>query len=260
MSFRGQTFGGGKFYSRFPDNSHGFIGNVPSAELVPGITKLEHRSRTGKSAFKDFSALQEVDWTFNFSTDDLAKENIQMLFMGSIQTHVQLASSTDVSETFVRALPGRTFFLGQNAATPEGIRNTTVKTVTAAPSTGGGASVELVAGIDYISNAWDASVRLMTAAEGGSFIAGHDLTITYATIGHTRERVISGEDVVYTSIRFIEENLVGEDRTVVLPSVAIYPEGSYGLIADDWKTASFTCDVFKKGDLPAIIIDGKAVV
>lgn len=250
MALRDQKFMGGEGYVfDAPTRQWISFGNAPAFSLSPTLEKIEHMDWRNGPGERDFSAMRTISWGTTLTFDDMKPENLEMFFLGEASKVTQVASTQNVTETYEEIQIGRLIFLGTTLASPIGVRNVLDVVVTV------DAEVK-VAGMDYVVDAESGAIRFLPASRGGSVADGATVTVTYGVAGSTRDRIISGQNVRSTAMRFVERGGVGNHSIWNMPSVAIFPEGEMSLIGDDWRTGTFQIDVFKSDGFPAVIIDG----
>lgn len=224
-----------------------YMGNSPEIAYSSSSETLDHYSSDGGVRVKDGSVILQQDYTGSFSLDDINMANLALFFLGDART-LTAAAATVTGEVHTDVEQGFSYQLGTSATNPSGVRDVSDVTVT---KSGGGA---LVAGVDYVV---DLVLARITILEGGSLIAGDDLTVGYKTVASTRDQVISKGKTIEGSLRYIANNPAGANIDYFMPYVKISPNGDFTLKGDDWQTVPFTIEILKKGDLEAIYMDGR---
>lgn len=253
MALRDQKFMGGEaFVFDAPTRQWISFGNAPAFSLTPTVEKVEHMNWLDGPGERDFSTIRTVGWGVNLTFDDMNPDNLAMFFLGEAQKITQVASTSDITETYENIVPGRLIFLGTSIGNPVGVRNVTGVTVTVGAE-------EKVAGVDYMIEPKSGAIRFLPALRGGTVEAGATATIRYGIVGHTRDRIISGQNVMTAPMRFEERGGIGNHAVWSMPSTAIYPEGEMSLVGEDWRTGTFQIDIFKSDGFPAVMIDGSPI-
>lgn len=249
------TLGRGEIhFSRFLPNTQipeGFryIGNTPEFSLTIETENLDHYSSDRGIREKDDSVPLEVNRTGQLTTDNIVPANVSLFFFGTSQIVTQ-ASVAAADYTITDVTPGLNYQLGYTEATPvghRGINPTPVPTVEVA-------SALKVLGTDY---ELDLETGYLRVLEGGSIVAGDDLTVNYAVLANSRERMISGSTPVEGAMRYIAFNPKGKNIDYTMPWVKITPNGDYALKGDEWQTIPFSIEVLKKSIGEAIYADGR---
>ena len=247
------TLGRGDLYFGKFDNSTAQVpegelmfGNTPSLTLTMTVETLSHYSMSGPTKVEDRNTTIQTGGSGTFSTDNISKENLASLFLGtsSILTTSALADQT---ETFPSIIQGRTYQLGTSNARPSGVRKVADVVVKVASDT-------KVLNTDYTV---DLELGRVTVIEGGTIAAGASMTVEYDISASTRQRIISGSAIVEGSMRFISHNQEGHDRDYFLPWVKLTPSGDFSLKGDDWMTITYTIGIQKKGSLERVYVDGR---
>lgn len=130
------------------------LGNAPAFAFNVSIEKLEHFSSRGGISAKDKEVISSMTPTITFTLDEINKENISLLTLGTMNSVTQAATS--VSKEEVTAHPGLRSDLGKRNI---GLTTLPHGTVTGGPftvgetATGGTSSatgIVAVVGADYI--------------------------------------------------------------------------------------------------------------
>jgi hypothetical protein len=120
--------------------------------------------------------------------------------------------------------------------------------------TGGTAGDGLVVGVDFTI---DADMGMITFLEGSLIaIDGVDIDVSYAVVGSSRERVISGSSPVTGALLFVTKNPKGTDSRWLMNKVKMAPNGDYALKGDDWQQIPLSLSILKKDGDEAIYRDG----
>jgi hypothetical protein len=253
------TLGRGKcYFSRFlvgtqTPEGYRYIGNTPELALTIESEVLDHFSSDEGIREKDDSVPLEVTRTGNFTTDHISMANVAMFFFGeeSIVTQVAVASAP---EAIANVFPGMVYQLGQTALNPVGYRglNPTGITVTTDP-----AGTTYATPGDYTV---DVATGMLHIPDTSTIPDGQDILVTYAVLGSTRDRAVSGSTPVEGGFKFIAFNPKGPNRDYTMPWVKITPNGDYNLKGDEWQTIPFNLEALKPVDKEAIYVDGRPLV
>jgi len=251
MAIKEQNYvlGRGRLY--FDDGSgERYIGNSPEFNLTTATETLEHYNSDEGLRNRDRNIVTQIDYSATFSTDNIAPENLAMLFMGEANTLTQ-AALTSQTDTFEGVKAWNWYQLGTDTANPAGKRN--VETVVVKT----GATTH-VAGEDYEV---DLALGRIQVLAGGAIADGDDITVEYGVAASTRSVVISGAKQVQGKLRFISVNPegAGDQRDYFMPSVTLSANGDFALKAEqDWQVIPFSVEIAKTESAEAIYADGRA--
>lgn len=223
-----------------------YLGHTTEMSISATAEKLDHWNMDGGPKTKDRSVTLSVDYSMTFTTDHISPENVALFFMSEGPQTVTQAAAASLEETITGVVLERKYMLGESAATPNGVKNATITTVTV-----GG--TELEAEIDYVADLVNGTIFFR---EDAGVTAGANVTIAYAVEASTFSRVISGNQAVRGVLRFVSDNAAGDDFTMLFPSVEITPNGDYALKGDEWQVLGFNGSIEKLEDRAAIYRDG----
>ena len=227
-----------------------YIGNTPEFSLNIESETLDHYSSDGGIREKDDSVPLEVNRTGSTTTDNIDPANVALFFFGSeaALTQAAVASST---ETLSAINAGYSYTLGVTTANPTGYMGID-PTGFVVEVNGGGAT--LVAGTDYNM---DFDTGILSFIEGSAVaVEGADIDVTFAVLGSTRSRVISGSEPVEGAMRYVSKNPKGPDSVFYMPYVKVTPNGDYALKGDEWQTIPLALEILKPTGQEAIYRDG----
>lgn len=251
------TLGRGRVsFSRFKPGTQipiGFkyIGNTPEFSLTIESENLDHFSSDEGIREKDDSVPLEVTRTGTLTTDSIRPDNIAYFFFGSKDIVTQAAVAA-ADEDFTDVEPGTQLKLGVTPSNPAGYFGVNPVGLTV-EKTGGAA---LVLGTDYTVNG---KLGMITLLEGGSVVKGDDITVNYAVLAHTRDRVYSGSTPVEGAMFYEALNPKGTNFHYYLPYVKVTPNGDYNLKGDEWQTLPLSIEVLKPEGSEAILMNGDPV-
>lgn len=223
--------------TKISDKGERFLGNCPEFSTTSAADTLDHFSSTGGMRVKDASVDLQINRNGTFTCDNISAANLALFFSGT-QTSVTQVAAAAVEET-LPVYKGRYIQLGKTPSNPSGVRRVanlvveTIGTPVIVPALNN-YEVDLARGRVYILD--DST---MTEA---------DHTFTYDLVASTGEMVVSANESIYGSIRFIGDNAVGENRDYYLPYVKLSPNGDYALIGDDWQTIGFNMEILVLDD------------
>lgn len=253
------TLGRGKVhFSRFlpgTNTPEGFryIGNTPEVNLTIESEELDHYSSDEGIREKDDSVALEVNRTGSLITDNISADNVALFFFGEKLTVTQAAVPSD-TETLTGIKAGHSYMLGQSDSNPTGYRGIDPTGFAVAVSPGGTALVE---DTDY---EMDFDNGILTFLEGSALaVDDEDIDVTYAVLGSTRERVISGSTPVEGAMMYVTKNPKGADAVFYFPYVKVTPNGDYALKGDEWQQIPMSLEVLKLANREAIYRDGTPV-
>ena len=252
MAERNYVLGRGKVYfDRFAAGTRTrtgerYLGNTPSFSLTVESEDLDHMSSDEGINVIDDSVLLSVSQSGECAWDDINKDNLALMFLGSTATITQTATPV-TGEALGTLQEDRYYQLGVSDANPAGVRN-----VSAVALKDG--STPLTAGTDYVLDATLARVYIPkgSAAVSKSIVAG------YTPAAVSRDRVISGRESIYGALRFIAANPKGKNVDYYMPYVKLAPNGDFSLKGDEWQQGSFSIKIMEPaGGMPAVYADGR---
>lgn len=225
-----------------------YIGNTPSAELTITPEKLEHYDADTNEVAKDASFATRVDRLLAMTIDHVSEENLALFYSATESTVTQVATPV-TGEAINDVQQGRYYQLGQTTGNPTGVRGVTAVTVTGFDLTD-----------DYLLDAARGRIYIVP---GGAITSGTDLDIDYTPVANSRTRLATGSSVtVEGRLRFLANNLAGENRDYYFPNVSITPTGSVqfkgGGENPQWAQFQVEVEILKPDTGEAIYIDGVA--
>ena len=227
-----------------------YFGNTPSFGITVEAQKVDHFNSDRGLNEKDLTVTISVNRSGSFVTDNIIADTLAKMFLGSAAVLSQ-ASETATMES-ITVLQDRTYQVGASDALPSGKRSVTITSVTSV----GGATVHVL-DTDYTV---DAELGRVFIIEGGGIADGTEVEITYDVAAHSRKQTISGTESIYGALRFIAYNNAGEQTDYYMPKVSLMPNGEFSLKGDDFQQISFTVDILKDGNKPAVLADGRAFI
>ena len=266
------TLGRGEvFFNKFkPGTNIGegerYLGNTPEYSLTNDVETLDHFNSDRGLREKDESVLLEISSSGSMNCDNISGENVALFFLGNLLTK----SSTSVTaqkEVFTSWKRGLTLQLGTTDTTPTGVRKVSNVKVGKAAS---GATLNLsgdisaIPGVTIVDAAGNYEVdlelgRLYLEPTSTEINGGIKLVVQFDVAAQSREMVISSNDVVQGSLRFVAHNAKGENKDYFFPKVTLSPDGDYNLKGDDWQSMGFTFEALKMQGRERVYIDIRAV-
>ena len=266
------TLGRGEvFFNKFkPGTNIGegerYLGNTPEYSLTNDVETLDHFNSDRGLREKDESVLLEISSSGSMNCDNISGENVALFFLGNLLTK----SSTSVTaqkEVFTSWKRGLTLQLGTTDTTPTGVRKVSNVKVGKAAS---GATLNLsgdisaIPGVTIVNAAGNYEVdlelgRLYLEPTSTEINGGIKLVVQFDVAAQSREMVISSNDVVQGSLRFVAHNAKGENKDYFFPKVTLSPDGDYNLKGDDWQSMGFTFEALKLQGRERVYIDIRAV-
>lgn len=255
------TLGRGRvIFDRFPTNAivsaltkgdgERYLGNTPEFSTTSESEDLEHFDSDGGVRTKDGSVQLSLNRSGTFTCDNIDAENVALYFLGDASTVTQTAAPGSV-EVFTAAKQKRFYQLGASITNPAGVRkvtNVVIKKGVGFPTT-----VAMLNNYEV-----DEARGRIYIEDGAPDISGVDIQVTYDVQASTRERIVSGSNSVYGSLRFVADNPKGPNRDYFLPYVKLSPNGDYNLKGDEWQSMGFNFEILKKAsNVEAMYIDGQ---
>lgn len=266
------TLGRGEvFFNKFkPGTNIGegerYLGNTPEYSLTNDVETLDHFNSDRGLREKDESVLLEISSSGSMNCDNISGENVALFFLGNLLTK----SSTSVTaqkEVFTSWKRGLTLQLGTTDTTPTGVRKVSnVKVGKAASGTTLNLSgdISAIPGVTIVDAAGNYEVdlalgRLYLEPTSTEINGDIKLVVQFDVAAQSREMVISSNDVVQGSLRFVAHNAKGENKDYFFPKVTLSPDGDYNLKGDDWQSMGFTFEALKLQGRERVYIDIRAV-
>lgn len=248
LESKSYTLGKGEVYF---DQGSGerYFGNTTEFNITIESENLDHFDSDNGIRVKDDSVVLEITRSGSLVTDNMAKENLALFFLGDLSTVTQTATPV-VGEALGNVKKGFFYQIGKTTSNPQGVRGVTAVTVTKAPST------TLVLNTDYTLDAALGRIRIL---ETSVTVSDNDsLTVSYTPTANTRDRIATSNSASLTgSLRFVAKNPKGVNRDFYIPNVTLRPEGDFALKGDDWQTAGFSVEIGQNAGQAAIYIDGR---
>lgn len=243
-----------------------YLGNTPEYSLTNDVETLDHFNSDRGLREKDESVLLEISSSGSMNCDNISGENVALFFLGNLLTK----SSTSVTaqkEVFTSWKRGLTLQLGTTDTTPTGVRKVSNVKVGKAAS---GATLNLsgdisaIPGVTIVDADGNYEVdlelgRLYLEPTSTEINGGIKLVVQFDVAAQSREMVISSNDVVQGSLRFVAHNAKGENKDYFFPKVTLSPDGDYNLKGDDWQSMGFTFEALKLQGRERVYIDIRAV-
>jgi hypothetical protein len=266
------TLGRGEvFFNKFkPGTNIGegerYLGNTPEYSLTNDVETLDHFNSDRGLREKDESVLLEISSSGSMNCDNISGENVALFFLGNLMTK----SSTSVTaqkEIFTAWKRGHTLQLGTTDTTPTGVRKVSnVKVGKAASSANINLTGDIgsIAGVTVISADGNYEVdtelgRLYIEPTSAEINGDIKLVVQFDVAAQSRQMVVSSNDVVQGSLRFVAHNAKGENKDYFFPKVTLSPDGDYNLKGDDWQSMGFTFEALKLPGRERVYIDIREV-
>ena len=266
------TLGRGEvFFNKFkPGTNIGegerYLGNTPEYSLTNEVETLDHFNSDRGLREKDESVLLEISSSGSMNCDNISGENVALFFLGNLLTK----SSTSVTaqkEVFTSWKRGLTLQLGTTDATPTGVRkvsNVKVGKAAKAATLNLTGDISAIPGVTIVDAAGNYEVdlelgRLYLEPTSTEINGDIKLVVQFDVAAQSREMVISSNDVVQGSLRFVAHNAKGENKDYFFPKVTLSPDGDYNLKGDDWQSMGFTFEALKLQGRERVYIDIRAV-
>lgn len=259
MTEKNYYLGSGKIYlDRYAPGTQNvtgefFLGNCPEFNVSVESETLDHMASTGGVKEEDESATLSVTRTISLVCDNVIKENLALALLGSASTLSQ-ASATAEADTFTSVKQGLSYQLGTSATNPSGVRQVSNVVVTdgaeSSPTT-------YTVSDDYTV---DAVLGRVTIVAGGAITDASQIEVTYDVAATSRDLVLSGNETFEGALRFIAYPRKGKPIDYFIPYVRINPNGEISLIGDEWTQIPLTGKALRKGDLPAVLAEGRPYI
>lgn len=228
-----------------------YLGNTAAVTYSYDEQREDEYSSDETTTHKTDSVVTRGDARISFTVDDMQSEIVAMSIRAEAGLLAQAASGT-LTETISKARRGRWYQMGQSIANPTGVRP--IK------------DVALRRTVPYPLNPLPPGNYVVDAEMGRVFIRetapdmpdGADLIIAYKTVAATREVWTAKNVRLRGSLRYIADNMHGENHDHFWPLIDIGPDGDTELKGDNWLETSFAGDVIKHDDLELHYVESRA--
>ena len=229
-----------------------YFGNTPAFSVASESESLDHFDADNGIRTKDDSALLELNRNGSLITDHISPDNLALWFLGEKQTVTQAAAASQTA-TLLAAEPNRRYQLGVTTANPAGVRGITVATIVNNKSP---TPENLVLGTDYTVDANTGAVEILDTPKADGVL---DLTVSYAVLLSTFNRVISGSNSqIEGELLFRSNNGKGLNMDYYYPYVQLKPDGDFELKSEEWQQLGFVFEALKRDDLTEVVyINGR---
>lgn len=248
-----QTLGRGKIYfselktDGITPKGYRWLGNCSALNLTITNQKLDHFTSYEGIRQKDQTVILETDASGSITTDEISTENMALYFFGEEGVIAQ-TSGTSQTYTIVDAQPGLQYQVGRTSILPTGVRSLTSVVVKV------GMATKTIT-TDYLL---DAELGLVTIVEGGGIAADDDVIVEYSRSAVSRSQVISGDQEIEGSLRFVSASPVGNKVDYYIPWCKLSPNGDFSMISgDNWVEMQLNMEILKFGDYARIYADGR---
>jgi YD repeat-containing protein len=170
------------------------------------------------------------------------------MFFGGDTSPMTVAAATDIVDTDVVIVRGRTYQLGTDDVTPMGTKKITNLVVSKIVPGALPADPPTVTAVTLAGN-FEVDLeraRVYVEADAKDVANGDTLRFKYDQEGYSREIIIAKGQQVSGALRFIADNPHGANRDYFMPYVKVTSNGDYSLKGDDWMKMSFNYEVLKK--------------
>ena len=242
-----------------------YLGNTTELSLSSSVDKLDHYSSDHGFKDKDKTVNIENSRSGSFTTDIISVENVALWFGGDY-SRTLFSAQNDVVEVVNNGAPvskGFIYQLGVTAAAPQGqggIDGSSFSIGYADANTAisaGTGDISSIPGVTVLSTAnyeLDADRGMLYIEEDAPDVSGEvKLVVKYNRKASSGDVIISGDEIIEGSLRFISDNPTGVQKNYFIPLITISADGDYALKGDDWQTLGFTFDVLKKDAITAPI-------
>lgn len=243
-----------------------YLGNTPEFSATNDTETLDHFSAEGGLREKDESVLLEISSSGSFTCDNISAENVALFFLGETMTK-SAVSVTGQREVFTGWKRGTTLQLGTTDALPTGVRKVSnVKVGIAASGTNVNLSQEIEgqAGVTILTATGNYELdgelgRLYLEPTSNQITGDIKLVVQFDVAAQSRDMIVSSNQQVQGSLRFIADNPVGENKDYFFPKVTLNPDGDYALKGDDWQSMGFAFEALKLPGRQRVYVDVRAV-
>jgi hypothetical protein len=239
------------FFDQFAPNTQTkqgerFLGDCKGLNIVVKSTLLDHYQSTGGVKTLDQSATIQADASGALMTENNSVENMALFFLGSTAVITQTTTAV-VAEAVGPVIPGLYYQLGVSPSNLLGANNiNSAIPITVKDATD---TTTYVLGTDYQIDYVNGRIQVI----GSTIVAGAILHVGYTPLAKTRNRVISGTTPIEGALRFVPNNITGDQRIILAPWVKLSPNGSYELVGDKFTEMTFDLKVLSLNGGPFVL-------
>ncbi len=263
------TMGAGRLFlstliAEGADNLNGFrfIGNTPVIDLNVEVSRKDHFTATTAVKRKDVSIIDQVTRMIDFTAEDISPENVNAWMLGDeLGDPIEVPSATGEVDTILDVRQGHGYVLGSTkldakglirrsgagAIKPKDPDGTDTLSVTCAMAGDSGASIDCKENVDFVINRKNGVIRFLEKSNGG-VPNGATVTITYDRLASTRTQIVAHDNQHVGQMLFTSDNPAGGNSVWWFPHCRISPQGTFGLINDDWQKLQFQAEVLVPQD------------
>lgn len=197
-----------------------YTGDSPSFDISIATTEVTDMSSDVPVAQTDMSVTTQVKRTGTLVLKNVNGENLSLFLIGTLQDVAQTSGSV-MAEAHNAVNPDRYYQLGAGDSNPTGVRGISAVVVKndASPP------VTYVLNTDYTV---DLVTGLLYIVASGAIVVGTNLRVNYTKAANTREQVVANSnEPVECGLKFISDNIAGDDRDAFGPRVKITPNGKF---------------------------------
>lgn len=218
------TIGAGRVYLAYngdPAFGERYLGSSPGFSLGLNVETLTVYKSVGGVVMPDAVEVLRVEGSCALSLDNITRDNL-LMFMMSSRAETQVSSGPHTKT--IRLVPGNQYDLGVKA-----LRSLTATSV--------GAPFDL-SKFDI-----DGAVGLIRVREDADIYVGQEVSLEY--LGDGVSYLESGGPVnpYKGPLRYVEDNTAGENRVLLIPSLALLPDSELDLKVSAWRTLVMRAEV-----------------
>lgn len=225
MRLPNYTVGGGRLYIAYNDDpTYGerYLGSSQGFAFTPEVTSLGLFDSDGGVVRQTGSEIIQVTARCLIILDDISNENLGLFMVNAEPAPVQ-RSSEQFTRT-IRAVRGNIYDLGAAA-----IRDLTAE--------------HAGEPMDLSAFTLDGAAGLIQVREDAEVYTGQEISFSFIGDGTTSETTGPTFKAYKGPLRFVEDNLAGENRVLYIPEVVLYPDSDLDLKASSWRTLTLRAEV-----------------
>ncbi len=235
-----------------------FIGNTKAIDLNVEVSHKDHFTSTSPVRRKDLSIIDQVTRMIEFQAEDISPENVNMWLLGDeLGDPLDTPAATGEIDMIADVRQGYGYLLGSTKTDANGVKRWAgagaIKAKAADPadetlkvsyvnSDSSATEVFLTENVDFVINRKNSVIRFLNKTTGG-VMEGATIKVVYDRLASTRTELVAHDNQHVGQLLFASDNPAGGNTMWWFPHCRISPQGTFGLINDDWQALGFQAEV-----------------
>ena len=225
-----------------------YLGDTPGFSIALTAEQVQVYSTYPGIQEQVVTRPRRLDRAATIRVKNISVENLALFVMADESASTQTTTPV-ADEARGSVKQGRWYQLGVSATNPTGVRNVSSVTVTTK------ADAACVLNTDY---KLDAALGRIYIIPGSTVITdGTELKVDYTPAASVRTLLKAAQDRIPEGrLRFIAENISGDEYDLYAPHVVLTPNGELGFIdAENTAEMEFQAQFLPDGDTPSVILE-----